>query len=89
MAPMRCANGTGRKKVRSGPLALLLGLQYLYAQASYVNITWILAKQAALASHDQVLREITSSAEADTDQQLTWMITRMKQAAPQALLVAD
>lgn len=79
----------GLHKVRSGPLALLLDLQDLYAHAGYVSVTWTLVEQAALASRDHDLCKLAAGAVADTIQQLTWMSTRMKQAGPQALLVAE
>lgn len=78
----------GVKDIRSGPLALLLDLQDLYVLANHVDVTWMLVKQAAMGARDHELQRAVSNAEVDTEEQISWMRTRMKQAAPQALLVA-
>lgn len=75
-------------ETRSGPLGLLRDLQDLYVLASLVQVTWLMVKQAALALRDEELLGVVSKCESQTELQLAWLRTRMKQAAPQALVVA-
>lgn len=74
---------------RTGPLGLLRDLQDLYLLASLVDITWTVVKQAAMGVRDSELVGIVEESENDTKRQLSWLSTRMKQAAPQALIVAE
>ncbi len=74
--------------VRSGPLGLLLDLQDLYVLVHHLDIMWTMVGQAAAGSRDRQLLEIVSRCEPDSDLQSRWLQTRMKQAAPQALLVS-
>jgi hypothetical protein len=76
-------------ETRSGPLGLLRDLQDLYLLASLVDITWTMVKQAALGLRDEELVGIVTRCEGQTKVQLGWLNTRMKQAAPQALIVAS
>jgi hypothetical protein len=76
-------------ETRSGPVGLLRDLQDVYLFASLVDITWTMVKQAALALRDEDLLSAATSCEQETKVQLSWLSTRMKQAAPQALLVAS
>lgn len=73
---------------RSGPLGLLRDLQDLYLLASLVDVTWTMVKQAGSALHDKELLEVVSRCDGETAVQLRWLQTRMKQAAPQALIAA-
>ncbi len=73
---------------RQGGVGLLRDLQDLYALASFVDITWTVIKQAGQALRDEQLLDVVSSCETETTQQLTWLQTRIKQAAPQALIAA-
>ena len=73
---------------RSGAVGLLRDLQDLYALASFVDITWTVVKQAAQGLRDDELLKLAGERESDTSRQLTWLLTRIKQAAPQALIVA-
>lgn len=73
---------------RTGGVGLLRDLQDLYALACFVDITWTVVEQAAQGLRDQELLDIVQSSEQETTQQLTWLRTRIKQAAPQALIVA-
>jgi hypothetical protein len=75
-------------ETRSGPVGLLRDLQDLYVLASLVDITWTIVKQAGQALRDEELLDIVAGCEAETRVQLSWLTTRIKQAAPQALLVA-
>jgi hypothetical protein len=73
---------------RSGPLGLLRDLQDVHLLASFVDMTWILVQQAAAALRDEELLALIAEREAETGVQVAWLTTRMKQAAPQALVVA-
>ena len=73
---------------RSGPLGVLRDLQDLYLLASLTDVTWTVVKQAAQALVDEHLLEIVEGCQKETAVQLRWLITRMKQAAPQALIAA-
>ncbi len=74
---------------RSGGLGLLRDLQDLYLMAAECDITWTLVGQAAQGLRDDALLEVVLTSEKETAVQLKWLRTRMKQAAPQALLVAS
>jgi hypothetical protein len=73
---------------REGGLGLLRDLQDLYLMAAHCDITWTLVGQAAKGLRDADLIELVTANESETAVQLKWLRTRMKQAAPQALLVA-
>ncbi len=77
------------KKTRKGPVGLLRDLQDLYVLVSLVDITWTVVKQAGLALRDEELLAVVEKCESQTKVQLSWLETRIKQAAPQALLVAS
>ncbi len=76
-------------KTRSGGLGLLRDMQDLYLMASACDIAWTMVGQAAQGARNMKLLEVVNSCEAQTATQLKWLRTRMKQAAPQALLVAS
>ncbi|MBG6215235.1 MAG: hypothetical protein LH475_07315 [Cryobacterium sp.] len=76
-------------ETRSGPLGLLRDLQDLYLLANLVDVTWMMIKQAALGLRDEQLIQVVSECESQVKVQLGWLTTRMKQAAPQALIVAQ
>lgn len=73
---------------RSGPVGLLRDLQDVYLLASLVDITWTMIGQAALGLRDTALADVVSRCEGQTKVQLSWLSTRLKQAAPQALIMA-
>jgi hypothetical protein len=73
---------------REGGVGLLRDLQDLYVLASFVDITWTVVEQAAQGLRDQELLDVIDACEQETTQQLTWLKTRIKQAAPQALIAA-
>ncbi|MCU1543958.1 MAG: hypothetical protein JWM50_1823 [Microbacteriaceae bacterium] len=76
-------------ETRSGPVGLLRDLQDVYLFASLVDITWTMIKQAALGLRDSELVEVVTGCEGQTRIQLSWLSTRMRQAAPQALIMAE
>jgi hypothetical protein len=73
---------------REGPIGLLRDLQDLYLMACECDICWTLVGQAAQGARDEELFEVVSRCEGETAIQVKWLRTRMKQAAPQALVVA-
>ncbi|MFI7598148.1 hypothetical protein [Actinoplanes sp. NPDC049681] len=73
---------------RTGGIGLLRDLQDLYLMATECDICWTVIGQAAQGVRDRELMEVVSACEGETAVQLAWVRTRMKQAAPQALVVA-
>jgi hypothetical protein len=73
---------------RSGGLGLLRDLHDLYLMATQCDIAWTLVGQAAQGARDTDLLEVVQDCEGETAIQLKWLKTRMKEAAPQALVVA-
>jgi hypothetical protein len=53
------------------------------------DIAWTMVGQAAQGARDVELLEVVDACEGQTAAQITWLRTRMKQAAPQGLLVAS
>jgi hypothetical protein len=53
------------------------------------DLSWTLVGQSAQAVRDNDLLDTVSACEGDTAGQLKWLKTRMKQAAPQVLVVAE
>jgi hypothetical protein len=74
---------------RSGPLALLRDLHDLWLLTQEVQLCWIVIKQAALGLRDEDLKAAHQFCNARTKRQAEWLLNRVKQAAPQALLVAE
>lgn len=75
-------------EAREGEIGLLRDLQDLHLLATLVKSTWVVIAQGAQGLRDRELLDISQSSQADTDRQLTWLNTRMKAAAPQALIVS-
>ncbi len=73
---------------REGEIGLLRDLQDLHLLTTLVKSTWLVIAQGAQGLRDHELLEIAQSSQSDTDRQLGWLNTRMKAAAPQALIVA-
>jgi hypothetical protein len=74
---------------RTGGIGLLRDLQDLYLMAAECDICWTVVGQAAQGARDTDLFQVVQRCEAETAIQLKWLRTRMKQAAPQALVVAE
>ena len=74
---------------RSGPLGLVRDLHDLYLMANACDIAWTMIGQAAQGAGDLELLDVVTYCEGQTVNQIKWLKTRMKQAAPQALLVAS
>lgn len=73
---------------REGGLGLLRDLHDLYLMATEADISWTLIGQAAQGARDAELLDVVHRCEEDTSVLLRWLKTRMKQAAPQALVVS-
>ena len=76
-------------ETRNGSFGLLRDLQDLYVMANFCDITWAMVGQAAQGAGDAELYETVNSLEGQTSTQIKWLKPRMKQAAPQTLLVAS
>jgi hypothetical protein len=72
---------------REGEIGLLRDLQDLHLLATLVLSTWTVIAQGAQGLREHQLLEIANASRAETTRQLTWLTTRMKQAAPQTLIV--
>jgi hypothetical protein len=78
----------GVAQIREGQIGLLRDLQDLYVLATLVQTTWTVLAQGAQGLRDEQLLQLATSANTETARQLAWLNTRMKTAAPQALIVA-
>jgi hypothetical protein len=56
--------------------------------ASECDMAWTLVGQAAQGIRDTELFDVVERCEEETAAQLDWLRSRMKEAAPQALVVA-
>jgi hypothetical protein len=74
---------------RQGGLGLLRDLHDLYLMAAECAMAWTLVGRAAKGLRDEALLTVVEDCEQHTTVQLKWLRTRMKQAAPQALIVAE
>ena len=81
-------HAAGLAETRKGEVGLLRDLQDLHVLATLVQTTWTVIAQGAQGLRDRDLLEVAQHAGDQTSRQLTWLNTRMKQAAPQALIVA-
>jgi len=73
---------------RTGGLGLLRDLHDLYLMAAECDISWTLVGQAAKGVRDDELTDVVARCETEAATQMRWLRTRMKSAAPQALVVA-
>jgi hypothetical protein len=76
------------KKARKGSMALLRDLHDLYLIVSEVLVCCIILKQGGIALSDNELVAACEEIERQSKRQLSWLLTRMKSAAPQTLVVA-
>jgi hypothetical protein len=72
---------------RRGSLALLRDLHDLYLMSCECSISWTMIRQASHGARDPELLELATAGETVTAGHIAWITTRMKQAAPQALVV--
>jgi hypothetical protein len=75
-------------QTREGEVGLLRDLQDLHLLATLVHSTWIVIVQGAQGLRDRELLEVAQHCDTETVRQLAWLETRLKVAAPQALIVA-
>jgi hypothetical protein len=76
------------KKPRKGSIATLRDLHDLYLVVSEVLVCCTILKQAGAALADEELTGACEEIERQTARQSSWLMTRMKSAAPQILIVA-
>ncbi|HEY2349825.1 MAG TPA: molybdopterin oxidoreductase, partial [Puia sp.] len=76
------------KETREGPMGLLRDLHDLYLIVSEVQICCTVLKQAATALDDKALLVACEEIERQSKRQLSWLLTRVKSAAPQTLIAA-
>jgi hypothetical protein len=69
-------------------MALLRDLHDLYLIASEVQVCCTILKQGADALRDKELMTVCEEVEKQTKRRLEWLMTRMKSAAPQTLIVS-
>lgn len=74
---------------RKGGLGLLRDLHDLYLLATEVELSYMVITQASQALRDKELEEFCKSAAQETERQVNWLKTRIKQSAPQALVAAS
>ncbi len=79
---------TGVAEVRQGEIGLLRDLQDIHLLATLVKSTWMVVAQGAQGLRDRQLLDVATTSQEETARQLRWLETRMKTAAPQALIVA-
>ena len=73
--------------VGDGSDDLLQDLRTLYLRAQEVAITWTMAVQAAKALRDRDLLAVATECQSEPEAQAKWFTTRIKVAAPQALVL--
>jgi len=76
------------KKARKGSMALLRDLHDLYLIVNEVLVCCTILKQGGTALEDEELVSVCEEIERQTTRQSSWLMTRMKSAAPQTLIVA-
>lgn len=74
---------------RSGPIGLLRDLHDLYVMTAECDLCWTLVAQGAQGARDEDLLGVVRRCESETTTQQAWLRTRLRQAAPQALVVAS
>jgi hypothetical protein len=77
------------KEPRKGPIALLRDLHDLWLITKEIEISYKVLLQAARALRDTELETLILRLSSDTKRQSDWLLTRVKQAAPQILVVAE
>lgn len=75
-------------KSRTGSLGMLRDLHDLWLLSQEVRICWKVIIQAAQGLRDEELLKVCKEFQEETNRQQIWLQTRIKQAAPQTLIVA-
>lgn len=81
-------HAAGLAETRTGPVGLLRDLQDLHVLCTFVQTTWTVLSQAAQGLRDDELHQLAVHANGEVSRQISWLDTRMKAAAPQALIAA-
>jgi hypothetical protein len=76
-------------KPRMGAMGLLRDLHGLWLLANEVKLCWTILHQAAQALHDEELEMSCLQFGDQTNRQVAWLLTKIKQSAAQVLVVAD
>ena len=84
---VRRAGSAAIGRAPEGGLLLLRDLRELFLRTEECSITWVMAGQAAQAARDPELLEVVTECHTETEIQVKWLTTRIKVAAPQALVV--
>lgn len=74
---------------RKGGLGLLRDLHDLYLLATEVELSYMVILQASQALRDKELEYFCRDSAKETERQVNWLKTRIKQAAPQSLVAAE
>jgi hypothetical protein len=74
---------------RTGGIGLLRDLHDLYVMTAECDLCWTLVAQGAQGARDEELLDVVKRCESQIVTQQSWLRTRLKQAAPQALVVAS
>ncbi|MCW2606184.1 MAG: hypothetical protein JWO60_877 [Frankiales bacterium] len=81
-------HAAGLAQTRAGAVGLLRDLQDLHLLATLCQTTWTVVHQCSQGLRDRELMAVAEDASRGTSRQLAWLTTRLKAAAPQALLVS-
>lgn len=76
------------KRNHKGALALLRDLHDLWLMANEANVSAVILRQAAQGLRDKELMSLCDELEGKSERQISWLLTRMKSAAPQVLIAA-
>jgi hypothetical protein len=76
-------------KPRMGAMGLLRDLHGLWLLANEVKLCWTVLHQAAQALRDQELEMSCLQFGEQTNRQIAWLLTKIRQSAAQVLVVAD
>lgn len=74
---------------RNGGMGMIRDLQDLLLLANEAAICWTVILQTSKALRDTELENACIKMEADTKRQISWLKTKLKQAAPQALITGQ
>ena len=74
-------------KTREGGVGLLRDLQDLHMICALLQSTWTVLDQAAQGERDEELHGLVQDCTQQVERTTTWLITRLKAASPQILLV--
>jgi len=77
------------KEPRKGSMGLLRDLQDLWLMSSEAEVCCVILRQAASGLHDKELIDLCNEIEHHAKRQSSWLLTRMKSAAPQTLIAAE